>query len=94
VDEGLLLAAVVEMAPGQAVPGQLYEDAVLALLGRHDGALERRTRDADGLTEVHLIRFAARSGYEAFMADPERQALRAELGDAAPTTRVIEVRDV
>ncbi|GGM05551.1 hypothetical protein ACFFX1_26580 [Dactylosporangium sucinum] len=93
-DDGLLLAAVVEMAPGEAEAGRRYEDAVLAHLGRHGGVLERRTRSADGATEVHLIRFASRDGYESFLADPDRLALRETLGPAAPTTRVIEVRDV
>jgi hypothetical protein len=51
-------------------------------------------RTGDGRTEVHLIRFASRHGYESFLADPERVALRATLGDAAPTTRVLEVHEV
>ena len=42
----------------------------------------------------HLIRFAARSGLESFLVDPERLALRSALGGAAPATRVLEVRDV
>ncbi|MEV4620097.1 GNAT family N-acetyltransferase [Asanoa sp. NPDC049573] len=90
----LLLVAVVEMAAGHPEEGRRYEDAVLALLGRHNGVLERRTRTADGATEVHLIRFASRSGYESFMVDPDRLALRTSIGAAAPATRVIEVADV
>ncbi|MEU4367791.1 GNAT family N-acetyltransferase [Micromonospora chersina] len=74
--------------------GRRYEDDVLALLGRHGGRLERRLRTGDGRTEVHVIRFAARAGYDAFLVDPERVALRAALGDAAPTTRVLDVHDV
>lgn len=92
-DNGLLLVAVVEMADGHAEAGRRYEDAVLALLGRHGGALERRLREEGG-TEVHVIRFAERAGLDSFLADPQRLALRAGLGDAAPTTRVLEVRDV
>ncbi|WP_328477226.1 hypothetical protein OHA21_23965 [Actinoplanes sp. NBC_00393] len=92
-DDGLLLVAVVEMADGHAEAGRRYEDAVLALLGRHGGTLERRLREDSG-TEVHVIRFAERSGLDSFMVDPERLALRAELGDAAPTTRVLQVHDV
>ncbi|MEV0002602.1 GNAT family N-acetyltransferase [Micromonospora sp. NPDC050980] len=74
--------------------GRRYEDAVLALLSRHCGRLERRLRTGDGESEVHVIRFASRAGYEAFLADPDRAALRVALGDAAPITRVLEVRDV
>ncbi|GAA4587151.1 hypothetical protein BJY16_008149 [Actinoplanes octamycinicus] len=93
-DDGLLLAAIVEMADGHAEAGTRYEDAVLALLPRHGGTLERRTRATTGAAEVHLIRFRNRAGYDSFMTDPDRLALRAGLGDAAPATRVIEVRDV
>ena len=92
-DDGLLLVAVVEMADGHADAGRRYEDAVLALLGRHGGTLERRLREDSG-TEVHVIRFAARAGLDSFMADPDRLALRAALGDAAPTTRVLQVKDI
>jgi ribosomal protein S18 acetylase RimI-like enzyme len=87
------LVALVEF--GTAVEaGREYEDTVLALLGRHSGRLERRLRTDDGNGEVHVIRFATRAGYQAFLADPERAALRAALGDEAPATRVLEVTDV
>ncbi|KKJ95527.1 hypothetical protein LQ51_26700 [Micromonospora sp. HK10] len=89
----LRLVALVDLG-ADAEAGRRYEDAVLALLGRHGGRLERRLRTGDGGTEVHVIRFAARAGYDGFLVDPERVALRAELGDAAPRTQVLEVRDV
>ena len=90
----LLLVALVELAADAVEAGQRYEDQVLALLGRHGGRLERRLRTGDGRTEVHVIRFASREGYEGFLADPERIALRAALGDAAPTGRALEVHEV
>ena len=90
----LLLVAIVEMAPGHADAGQRYEDAVLGLLDRYGGTLERRTRSMDGTTEVHLIRFQSRDGYQAFRIDPDRAAHRVRAGDAAPTTRAIEVHDI
>ena len=90
---GLLLVAVVDMAPAHPHEGRQYEDAVLALLPRHGGTLESRRSSTDGRTEVHTIRFRARSGYESFMIDPDRQAFRSRLGDAAPTTRVIEIAE-
>jgi hypothetical protein len=92
--EEVLLVAIVEMAPGNAAAGQEYEDAVLGLLGRHDGSLERRMRAADSGSEIHVIRFGSRAGYESFLVDPDRLARRERLGDAAPTTRVIEVADL
>lgn len=90
----VFLVALVEMAPGRAEAGQQYEDAVLGLLDRHGGTVERRMRSTDSTTEIHLIRFATRAGYENFLVDPDRLDHRARLGDAAPTTRVLEVRDL
>ncbi|MEU7608453.1 hypothetical protein [Micromonospora sp. NPDC049204] len=90
----LTLVALVEFPAGAEATGRRYEDAVLALLGRHGGHLDRRLRGTDGQTEVHVIRFDGRAGYESFLVDPERTALRATLGDTAPTTRVIEVHEV
>ena len=90
----LLLVAIVEMAPGDAATGQRYEDAVLGLLDRHGGSVERRLRSMDSPTEVHVIRFRSRAGYESFVVDPDRLDLRERIGEAAPTTRVLEVRDV
>ncbi|HEY7265270.1 MAG TPA: hypothetical protein VH589_27800 [Trebonia sp.] len=48
----------------------------------------------DSATEVHIIRFRSRAGYESFMADPDRLDYRDRIGDAAPTTRVLEVHEV
>jgi hypothetical protein len=90
----VLLVATVEMAPGHTPAGQRYEDAVLALLDRHGGTLERRMRGTDSPTEVHVIRFRSRAGYESFMVDPDRLEYRDRIGDAAPTTQVLEVYDV
>jgi hypothetical protein len=90
----LTLVAIVEYADRAEAAGQRYEDAVLALLDRHGGRLERRLRGTDGRSEVHVITFAARTGYESFLVDPERAALRAGLGDTAPNLRAIEAYDV
>ncbi|GAA2182500.1 hypothetical protein [Micromonospora lupini] len=90
----LTLVAIVEYPAGAEAAGQRYEDTVLALLDRHGGRLERRLRGTDGRTEVHVITFDDRAGYESFLVDPERTDLRAALGTAAPNTRVIEVHEV
>jgi uncharacterized protein (DUF1330 family) len=90
----LLLVAIVEMTPGHTAAGQQYEDAVLELLDRHGGSLERRMRGTDSPTEVHVIRFRSRAGLESFMADPDRLDHRERIGAAAPTTRVVEVQDL
>jgi hypothetical protein len=82
------------MRDGAVADGQRYEDAVLGLLGRHGGVLERRLRSVDGVTEVQIIRFGVAAGLAAFLADPDRLALRVAIGDGAPAARVVEVRDV
>ncbi|WP_319463624.1 GNAT family N-acetyltransferase [Micromonospora sp. RTP1Z1] len=88
------LVALVEFGTDAVEAGQRYEDQVLALLGRHGGRLERRLRADDGRSEAHVIRFTTRAGYESFLVDPERAALRVGLGEAAPVTRVLEVHEV
>ena len=97
-DHGLsnevLLAVIVEMAPSDVPAGLRYEDRVLGLLDRHGGCVERRLRTADSATEIHVIRFRSRAGLESFMADADRARLRDAVGDAAPTARVYEVRDL
>ena len=90
----VLLAVVVEMHEGAVAEGQGYEDGVLRLLARHGGRVERRLRSIDGVTEVQIIRFVTAAGLDAFLADPDRLALRAAIGSGAPTARVLEVRDV
>jgi hypothetical protein len=92
--EELLLVALVDMAPDDVAAGQRYEDAVLGLLERHGGAVERRMRSTNSPTEVHVIRFRSRAGLESFMVDPDRLDHRNAIGDAAPDTRVLEVRDL
>jgi len=92
--EPFRIVAVVEMATGHFAAGGRYEDEVLALLGRHGGRVERRLRTGDGGSEVQILAFESRAGYEAVLTDPARLSLRAALGAAAPTTRVLEVSDV
>jgi hypothetical protein len=88
------IVALVEMAAGHVEAGRRYEDQVLAMLGRYGGTVERRLRSEDGASEVQILAFESRHGFEGVLADPERLSLRAALGDAAPTTQVTEVFDV
>ena len=88
----MTLVAVVDLV--EAETGRQYEDRVLVLLKRHGGRLERRLRSTDGLTEVHLLWFPSQAAYDAFLADPRRAEIRAELGDGVPTSRVVQVEEV
>lgn len=92
---GRLTLVVLVDVPGEAVDAfRRYEAAVLPLLERHDGRLERRLRTPDGRSEVHVLSFASRAAYEAFAADPSRAAARPLLEGATPDQRVLEVSDV
>ncbi len=73
---------------------QRYESLVLPLLARHGGRLERRLRTDDALNEVHIVSFESQEGYEAYMADGERQAHRAVLGGAEVAQRLLQMHDV
>lgn len=85
---------VAELGTAAAEPFDAYERQVLPLLGRHGGRLERRLRTADGRTEVHLLSFPSRTGFDAYRADPAREALRPLLAGLDLSQRVLEVHDV
>ena len=90
----LTLVLVVDLPEGGAAACSRYEALVLPLLPRHGGRLERRLRSADGRSEVHVVSFADRAGYQAYLADPERREHRAVLAGAEPQQRLLEVHDV
>ena len=90
----LTLVMLADVAREGVEAFQRYEAAVLPMLERHDGCLERRLRTADGQAEVHIVSFGSRAGYDAYMADPERVNHRALLEGLALTQRLLEVIDV
>ncbi|HEV2640304.1 MAG TPA: hypothetical protein VGX23_34545 [Actinocrinis sp.] len=92
--ERLEFVVLVDLPEGHGAVVEDYEDKMLDLLPRHGGLLERRMRTEDGRMEVHLLSFASREGYAAFLADPERAALRDEVKDVELTNQVFQVREV
>jgi hypothetical protein len=90
----LILVMLADVAREGVEAFQRYEAAVLPMLERHDGRLERRLRTADGQAEVHTVSFGSRAAYEAYLADPERAEHRAMLEGVALTQRLLEVVDV
>ena len=87
------LALVVDLAENAVEPFDAYERRVLPLLERHDGRLDRRLRTADGRTEIHLVSFADRAGYDAYLADPDRAAAGRLLDGLDVRRRLFEVTD-
>ncbi len=93
VTPALHLAVVVDLAEDAVAPFDAYERRVLPLLDRHGGRLDRRLRTADGRTEVHLLSFADRDGYAAYLADPDRTAAGRLLDGLDVRRRLLEVTD-
>ncbi len=89
----LTLALVVDLADDAVAPFDAYERRVLPLLARHGGRLDRRLRSGDGRTEVHLLSFADRVGYAAYLADPDRTAAGRLLDGLDVRRRLLEVTD-
>ena len=75
-------------------PFDAYERRVLPLLARHGGRLDRRLRTADGRTEIHLLSFADRAGYDAYVADPDRADAGRLLDGIEIRRRLLEVTEV
>jgi enamine deaminase RidA (YjgF/YER057c/UK114 family) len=90
----LTLALVVDLADDAVGPFDAYERRVLPLLTRHGGRLDRRLRTADGRTEIHLLSFADRAGYDAYVADPDRAAAGHLLDGLDLQRRLLEVTEV
>jgi enamine deaminase RidA (YjgF/YER057c/UK114 family) len=90
----LTLALVVDLAPDAVEPFDAFERRVLPLLARHGGRLDRRLRTADGRTEIHLLSFADRTGYDSYLADPDRAAAGHLLDGLDLQRRLLEVTEV
>ena len=89
----LTLALVVDLVTDAVEPFEAYERRVLPLLERHGGRLDRRLRTADGRTEIHLLSFADRAGYDAYLADPDRATAGGLLDGRDVQRRLWEVTD-
>jgi len=90
----LMLALVVDLESAAVAPFDAYERRVLPLLARHGGRLDRRLRTADGRTEIHLLSFADRAGYDAYVADPDRADAGRLLDGIEIRRRLLEVTEV
>jgi uncharacterized protein (DUF1330 family) len=91
------LCVLLWVRPGATEALIAYEDKVLALLGEHGGRIRQRARTggADGApTEIQLIEFASRAGYDGFMADERRTALADQRDAAIARTDVYPVEFV
>ena len=85
---------IAEIPSGAEAGFQTYESAVLPLLPRHGGVLERRLRTGDARTEIHVVSFESAEGFESYLADEERQSHQGLLDGLGVSSRVLFVDDV
>lgn len=71
----VLLAVLIDIPPEDAAIILTFDDAVLPLLNRHGGQLQRRLRAVDQSAELQIISFDSRKAQEAFATDPSRLQL-------------------
>jgi GNAT superfamily N-acetyltransferase len=90
----LRVVMVIDVPQQHTAAVHRYESAVLPLLARHGGRLEQRLRTPNADAEVHLLSFASREGYDAFLADPRRAANSDGLAELHIRSRVLEVNEV
>jgi uncharacterized protein (DUF1330 family) len=90
----LVFVMVADLRQEDVPAFQQYEAAVLPLLVRHGGRLERRLRSDDAQQEVHIVSFESREGYESYLADEQRQAHRSLLDGSEVVQRLLQVHDV
>jgi hypothetical protein len=72
-----------------------YEDAVLALVGEHEGRVVQRARTdgADGRPlEIQLFEWASPEAVDRYLNDPRRLALAAAREAAIARTEIVPVR--
>ena len=90
----LTIVMIADIPHGAEEGFQAYESAVLGLLPRHGGHLERRYRTGDAQTEVHVVAFTSQEGFRSYLADEERQSHRGLLDGLDVVQRVLVVDEV
>ena len=89
----LTLVMVADVPPAAVSAFEEYEALVLPLLARHGGRLERRLRSEEATSEVHVVSFASQDGYDAYVADGDRQVHGRLLQGLGIVQRVLRVAD-
>lgn len=85
--------------PGQEAAFEAFEREAAALMSRNGGRIDQAVRlDPDpagqGPFEVHVVSFPDQAAFEAYVADPATQALRARRGTIISRTVVSTGRPV
>jgi hypothetical protein len=93
-NDDVTLCAIFRVPAEGLTAFQEYEAAVLSLLQDHHGELQRRLRNGDGTTEVHVIRFSSSAALDGYRADPRRTALAHLFVASGAVAEVLTVADV
>lgn len=93
-DHRLTMALVARIPAAGVADFTAYEDAVLPMLTRHGGVLERRLRTADGEVEIHVVSFPDAAALASYRSDPERVAFMPLLTASGAEMAIHEVVDV
>jgi antibiotic biosynthesis monooxygenase (ABM) superfamily enzyme len=71
----LVTIVLIARIPAEGIADfRAYEAAVLPLLPEYNGRLERRLRNQDGTTEMHIVSFASEADFQNYRNDPRRTA--------------------
>ena len=90
----LVLALIARVPLSGVADFQAYEAQVLPLLADHGGSLERRLRNGDGTTEVHVVRFASAAHLDRFRSDARRMAAAPLLLQSGAAVELLTMQDV
>jgi hypothetical protein len=90
----ITLVLIARVPPAGVADFQAYEDAVLPLLADHGGTLQRRLRDADGSTELHIVQFPDETALANYRQDPRRTRHAALLEASHAVMELLRLSDV
>lgn len=91
---GVTYLLVARLPVGGVGAFDAYEAAVLPLLERHGGRLERRLRSVDGRLEAHVVSFPDEAASAAYRNDPRRRAAAPLLEASGAQVELFAVGDV
>jgi len=91
----VLLFVTIDLADADIAVYEDYESSVLPLLGDHRGALIARWRvELPTPIEYHLIEFADQAGFDGYMTDERRLAVRAIWEKSGARSQVVDARPI
>lgn len=92
---GPVTLALIARIPAAGVSAfQDYEARVLPILADYGGDLQRRLRNGDGTTELHILTFPSPEHLARFRTDSRRSQAAPLLASSGATTELLQLYDV